>query len=141
MNKILAATVCFAILLALAACNAPPAGTAPPAAQAGDDPTAVVEKFVQALKSDDYKGAWDLLSKESKEAFKENGQPSFEKFEKELKQEFGKDPEKKAELSGVVPQEVKITAVVIVKMKKGEEERTEEIPMVKEDGQWKIRGL
>lgn len=102
-----------------------------------DDPTKAFEAFIKAIKDKDLKAAWDLMSEESKSAFKENDQPSFEKFKAELGKELD-NPEKMAEITSAVPISVKTVAEVKFKSKRGNEEREDSIKMVKEDGKWKI---
>ena len=100
-------------------------------------PIETFETFVQGIKTDDYKAVWDVLSEKSKSEFKENGQPSYEKFKKEISRELD-SPEKKEEITSAVPVSVTEMAEVKIKYKKGDEEKEEKIKMIKEDGKWKI---
>jgi len=54
-----------------------------------DEPVKVFKDFIKAVKDEDFKAMWDLMSQESKDGFKEQGQPSYEKFEKEIKDKLG----------------------------------------------------
>ncbi len=102
-----------------------------------DDPSKTFEAFIKAIKDKDLQAAWDLMSEESKSAFKENGQPSFEKFKQEIGKELD-NPEKMEEITSAVPISVKTVAEVKIKSKRGNEEREDSVKMIKEDGKWKV---
>ena len=113
------------------------AGNAGGSGNQSDDPTKAFEAFVKAIKDKDLKTAWDLMSEESKSAFKENGQASFEKFKSEIEKELD-NPEKIEEITSAVPISSVIKAEVKIKSKRGNEEREDTIKMIKEDGKWKL---
>ena len=94
-------------------------------------------QFIDALKQNDYEKAWAHLSNETKNGFKENGQPSMEKFKKELQRDMKNDKERQ-EILSAVPLEVEIRARVKIKYNDEGKEKTEEIKMVMEEGRWKM---
>ncbi|MCD4785730.1 MAG: DUF4878 domain-containing protein [Candidatus Eremiobacteraeota bacterium] len=137
MKKLITLIFCILLLVGFVSCSQPGGKINTEKKNSDDDPVKAFEKFVKAIKDDDFKAIWGLMSKESREQFKQQGKPSFEKFKKEIEKELS-DKKKKEEILSAVPIEARITAEIKIKCKKGDTERTETIKMVKEDDKWKI---
>ncbi len=101
-------------------------------------PAAAFKAFTAAIARDDYKSAWDLITTDSKERFKEGDQLSYPKFEKMFKEELSKNKEMKDAIASSQVKEVQLMAVVKVEMKKGNETKTEEVQLIFQDGKWKV---
>lgn len=134
---LLSLLIVLTLIMGCAQSGQPESGSIGSSDSQGDDPSKAFEAFVKAIKDKDLKGAWDLMSEESKSAFKENDQPSFEKFKAEIEKELN-SPEKMEEITSAVPVSVITVAEVKIKSKRGNEEREDTIKMIKEDGKWKI---
>ena len=131
MKKIALLSLCLLAVMWLTGCQHSTA----PAVTTGPEMT--FEQFRMALQKNDFQTAWDLLSEEARKEFTKDGQPSFEKFRELLSREFQDQGKKQGVLSAKVL-EVTITARVKVEYWEGNSTRTDEVPMIKEKGKWKI---
>jgi hypothetical protein len=131
VKKIWVLALFFALLAMLAGCQS--------MARQGavDDPKAAFEQFILAIKNNDLDKAWDLLSDEAKKQFEENGQPSIHRFKEKLSREL-QDQEKKAAIVNTQVQEVRISAVLKVQYTEKDSTKTDDVPLVMEQGKWKI---
>lgn len=139
LKKLLLFTVLISLLLGVS-CAPKSSGTSASSAPEqvkAEEPEEVFKKFIGCIGNDDLKGAWSLLSKESQAQFSKNDQPSFQKFESELKNILS-SPEEKEKIVSAVPYEVTLTATVKFKHKDGQNEKDETVNMVKENGEWKL---
>jgi hypothetical protein len=131
VKKIGVSLFCLVVLLVIAGCQSMPGRSS------SDDPKAAFEQFVLAIKNNNLDKAWDLLSDDAKKQFDENGQPSIARFKEKLSKEL-QDQEKRAAIVNSQVQEVKITAVLKVQFTDKDKTRTDDVPLIKEQGRWKI---
>lgn len=106
-------------------------------------PKASVQSYIDALKAQKYKQAWSCISRQSQENFSavpnKNGYDSF----KEKIEESIKDPDMKSQLfsSTVAGERVEGDRATVTVQFTGDKgaPSTQEISMVKEDRNWKIK--
>jgi hypothetical protein len=112
----------MALALVAGACN-----------KAGSSPTATAKAFTEAVKNKDVQGIKNSLSKGSLAMME-----SFAKMQNKSLDEALKEPSSSPPPANFESQNEKITGDTATLEIKDEKGKWEEIPFVKEDGQWKI---
>jgi uncharacterized membrane protein YgcG len=121
-KKLACVVALVALALAAAACN-----------KAGSSPTATAKAFAEAVKNKDVQGIKNAMSKGSL-AMMEN----FAKMQNKSLDEALKEPNSSPPPTSFESRNEKITGDTATLEIKDEKGKWDEIPFVKEDGQWKI---
>ncbi|MDT4896630.1 MAG: hypothetical protein QOH25_1707 [Acidobacteriota bacterium] len=122
-KKLAGVAALMALALVAAACGS----------KAGSSPTATAKAFTEAVKSKDVQGMKNSMSKGSLAVME-----SFAKMDKKSLDEFLKEPNSSPPPATFESRNEKITGDTATLEVKDEKGKWEEIPFVKEDGQWKI---